>query len=390
MQFDGLLKDTLDLLSPHGHILANFAHVMAIYGTSLGRYPHLFWRGKVYPNMYWVLVGKTGCGKGRSFDAASKLFDFGHREDYLLAPISHENITSGKGLVEHTDAYLSHFGDEENRLLLTIAEFEATLACTRIATNKVSSNLINLYDGKDICETIGKKCIRLSGLHFGLVGHITPELLHKRKTNTMVASGLANRIFFIQLPDPSYSSGESDFDKSDLMALQGKIITSLDKGGQRELVEMTPDAKERFAEFDKANFDYAPSCSALKDLTARFGSQCLKLALTISLFNGEDQVSLPSMESALSVMEYSKASLENLFGDSSINTLERQVREFVEKNGTATRTQLTQEFCHICEKAELDRVLENLVKNNVISESISTGVRGRRTTTYAPILIDAA
>lgn len=205
-------------------------------------------------------------------------------------------------------------------------------------------------------------------------------------SKNLLAGGLASRLFFLRVPALDYASGEKDFDEQRLRDLQGKIKTNLEKGGERCLVEMTPEAQKRFREFDEANYNDAQDSNTLKNLTVRFGALCLKMALSIALFNGEDKVSLKSMESALSVIEYSKATLTDLFGPASVSTPECQVREFIEKSGAATKTEITKRFSHTFERMELDEALSKLLSENAISETKSTGARGRKTTTYAPIV----
>lgn len=390
VKFHGLLGETLDFLRDRGPIIANFAHTMAMFGTSLGRCPHVFWEKKRYPNMNWVLVGTTGSGKGRSLDAVTEVFNLDRRVQYLLAPMSHGSFTSGVRLIQHIHNYIMGFEEGESRFLAIIPEFESTLSCMRISTNKLNGYLINLHDYKDIREVIGKKHIDLTGLHFGMVGHITPYLLHDRIPEGTVKGGLGSRLFFLHLPEAKYSDGERDFNRNDLLSLQGKIKTSLEKGGERTLVKLASPAKKLFREFDKANFNYAPGDPTIKNLTIRFGIQCIKMALMISLFNGESQISLDSLKSALSVVEYSKATILHLFSGTSKATPQFLIKEFIAQKGSATKTEITERFAHTFSNDEISNTLIYLEEHGHISVSMSQEARGRKKMTYTSITSAAA
>lgn len=382
-QFHGLTSEILDFCSIRGNIASNLAHHLAFFGTSLGRYPHVEWRGAIYPAVNWVIVGGTSCGKGESLRLISKIYEFDKHSEYLLAPSRRVSLTSGKNTPKYIYDELAEYDEGESRFLTINEEFVGQLNCLRISTNKMTSVFINLSDGKKISEHYGKNRVTLPEIHYGSVGHITPQRLIDGLKPNLIDDGFANRILFMGVPTPEYSANPAPYSYDDLLALQGKIIASLKIGGERCRVDMEDNALNRYQEYNQAHYCEEMADKNLKYLMARFPQQCLKVALIISLTNQEEKISLESMDSALAVMQYSRGTLEELFSSTVVSTCVQDMKAFIEKKGEATKTEITLAYAKKYSRQEIDNALSELAEQNVITFKVSTGARGRRTTTYS-------
>lgn len=380
--FHGLTSEILDFASIRGNVASNFVHHCAFFGTSLGRYPHIEWRGKIYAAMNWVVVGSTSCGKGESLELISDLYDVDRHSQYLIAPSRRVSLTSGKNTPKYIYDELAEYEEGETRFLTINEEFIGQLNCLRIPTNKMAAVWINLSDGRRLSENYSKNKVSLPELHYGSIGHITPELLVANLKQSIIVGGLANRMMFMGVPDPAYSPEPAPYSRDDLLAIQGKIKSSLEKGGERCLVEMEENALGIYQEYSRSLFEERQTNLRLKYLMARFPKECLKVAMIISLTNQEEKISLQSMESALAVMQYSRATLEALFDNEIASTPEQHIKAFIEEKGTATKTEITVAFAKKYTREVIDNALLRLIDNNIIAESVSTGARGRRTHTY--------
>lgn len=377
-QFHGLTSEILAATSSRGSIVGNLMHHLVFFGTALGQYPHIWFRGKIYPALNCVLIGPTACGKGESLKVIEELYTFPKEQQYLLAPCRHLSLTAGKRVAQTIKGVLDDYEDGECRFLSIDEECTSQIKCSAIWNNTISAVAINLMDGNEITEIVMRKTIHLPPLHFGSIGHITPLSLVENLRIKDMTNGFANRMLFIGLPTPEYDFDEAEEDQNALADVRGALIESLDEGGERQRVSLDEAAMDYYKDFVNAHRNQKGINEHLLSLEVRFPQMCLKIALIIALTNREQTVSRKSMEEACAIMAYSRQTLEGLYGGSAVEAPEHVVLNYLAQNGKTRRTELMQNLSPTLERSVLDTTLERLVDEGAVLRSIQRTARGRR------------
>lgn len=223
---------------------------MVFFGAGLGRYPHVQWRGKIFPALNCVLVGPSGCGKGESLGIIRELYTFPEDKRDLLASAHYLTITSGKRLVSIMCNAMETFEEDgENRFLGIDEECASTFRCAKIWTGTLSGILIKLIDGQKIEEKVGGQVINLPAFHYSSVGHITPRALKKSMGNEQFTNGLGNRFLYLDIPRQEFSLTDSRYDEQQMDEIRNALLDSLDKGGQKEQLEFGEGAFQTFTDY---------------------------------------------------------------------------------------------------------------------------------------------
>lgn len=389
-KFAGLLDNYLQLCPSDTNPAANLAHLFTFFGASLGAYPHVLRREKIFPNLNTLVVGETNSGKGMSLTFVRELFDPMDEDKYLVAPCRYVTFSSGKKFVEYLDDTLtevsttsSALGGSETRFLQINEEVASQLSTMRIPTNSLLDHLNNLYDGREISEIFRNRTIILKDIHFTGIYHTTPELARKKIDNRLVEQGYGNRLLIVGLPKVPYSKNHNHIDQSVFNMLQEKIMNSLRVGGARQQVDLTPEAEARFMELEEKYHQPDFGNDRINSLLKRFAKQCLKLALIIALINQEEKISLESMNAACEFMEYSRASIERLFGNNENTSPEQLILKYIGEQGTVIKTDITRTFYSSLGIEKINAALETLrLENKLIATEIKKE-RGRKAITYS-------
>ena len=89
-------------------------------------------------------------------------------------------------------------GVADKRLMVQEPEFANVLKQAERQGNTASAILRTLWDGLPVVQTLTKNNpAKATGAHVSLIGHITPEELHRYLTATETANGFANRFLFV-------------------------------------------------------------------------------------------------------------------------------------------------------------------------------------------------
>lgn len=376
-QFHGLTYDILNFAAVRGSTVANLIHHLTFFGTALGRFPHVQWRGEVYPDINCILVGTSGCGKGESLGIIRALYTFPSSYQELLAPTRDTSLTSGKRTIQAIHSILKEAGEGETRLLSIDEECSAQITSAARTNNTLAQTLIKFIDGAAVSEHCNGRLISIPELHFGSIGHITPKVLTKVMGEDTFFNGLGNRFLFMGIPTPELSENDGSYSERDRLTLQQSLIGSLSVGGARTLVEIDQDAQELYLNLVRSlRTDTCPE--RLRALQQRMHVMCLKLALTLALVNREETITRQTMEEACAIIDYSRKTIGALFGAAEEETPEQIVLNYLEEHGRTRRTPLMEELAKRLPRKLVDAALTSLVNQHRVTRTTQVIERGRR------------
>lgn len=376
--FHGLTSELLDFASVQGSTPSNLAHHLAFFGASLGRYPHVFWRNELYPNLNIALVGGSGCGKGESLRIISKVYDFLPDQQEILAPTRNTTLTSGKHFLVMLHDILTRSSDGENRFLLIDEECSTQIKGASMWNGSLAETLCKVSDGVAISELKGSLAVDLQPVHYTSVGHITPMALLQNLRRETFFNGYANRILWIGVPTQEFTDSDGSYNEQSLLELRTKVAQSLRTGGEREHVTILPDTKERFVSYARELRTAAQSNEKLAALTQRLPQMCLKIALILALVNQDSAIDVRTLDEAIAVLDYSRGTIEELFGQHSQETPDQYVQRYLAHHGPTRRTDLMLALGRRLNRPIIEDALTRLIDTGIIIRTIRTVARGRR------------
>lgn len=375
--FHGLTSEILDFTSVRGSTVGNLIHHLTFFGTALGCYPHVEWRGKVFADLNCVLVGTSGCGKGESLGIIQELYTFPPEHQELLAPTRNTSMTSGRRTVQAIHAILEEAGNGETRFLSIDEEWSAQIKGATQGNNTLTQILIKFIDGHSVTESCNGRTITILPLHFGSIGHITPMALLAALRHMAFFNGLGNRFLFMEIPTPELSEDEGRYSEDDMCHYRQKLIESLSEGGARLRVEIDEDAKEMY--MDLVRSLRADTCTErLRALQQRMHVMCLKLALTLALVNREATITHQTMEEACAIIGYSRQTIGKLFGTTEEETPEQVILNYLAEHGRTQRTPLMLALSSRLPRNIIETALTALVSRNRVTRTTQIIARGRR------------
>lgn len=376
--FHGFTSEILDVTSVRGSTVGNLMHHLTFFGAALGRLAHVMWRGHKYANLNCILVGTSGCGKGESLGIIEELYSFPEAHQELLAPTRHTSLTSGKRTVQTLQAILSSVGNGENRFLSIDEECSSLINSTGQGNNTLSQVLIKFIDGNTVTESCNGRTITIPPIHFGSIGHITPMMLHTTLRQLAFFSGFANRFLFMEVPASEFSGDDGSYSEEGMSYVREKLIESLEAGGTRTLVALEDGAKEVLFDLGQT-LHHDPSSEKIHVLQQRMPDIILKLALTLALVNREATITRQTMEEARAIIDYSRATLDKLFGTPEKQTPERVILRYLQENGRTQRTPLMQALTGgSITRQRLDTALTSLISGKRVIRTTEVTRHGRR------------
>jgi len=309
--------------------LAVLVQVLTMFGSAVGRKAH--WRVEEtthYANLYCCLVGETAKGrKGTAKDRALRVFDYveGGWHQRIISGLSsgegliqavrdevwHKEPVKQKGRVVDYQDVLADEGVADKRLLVIEPEFGRVLRTFEREGNTLSARLREGWDSGNLIS-LTKACLRATGVHLSLVGHITRAELARLLAEVETANGLANRFLWLAVR------------RSKLLPLGGERI---DLGSRAHKVALAVEQAQSVGEmpFDQQASDFwcevyprltAGAPGILGAVTNRAEAQVRRLAILYALLDFHRFVALPHLLAALALWDYCERSCHWIFGGS--------------------------------------------------------------------------
>jgi hypothetical protein len=367
----GLAGEFVATIFPHTEAdkAALLVQMLVAFGNIIGRGPYYVAEStRHYTNLYALVVGATSAAKGSSLKQVRNVLD---RVDEAWAlDCNKSGLSSGEGLVEA-------IGEADKRLFLRESEFASVLARQGRDASVLSATLRELWDEGN-ARVMNRKHNALSATdaHVSLVGHITPEELMQRLSDTDLANGYANRFLFVCVRRSKDLPDGGSLSERDVNTLVMKIQRA--KQFAEGVREMKRD--EQAADLWRAVYP-----SLIDDKTGMFGkavararAQVLRLSCLYALLDHSSQVRRPHLEAALALWQYCEDSARYIFADGmTLSGGAQKLYDAVREAGGAglSRTAQLQTFKGNLTARELDAITDELIKAHLVIEVRNDGSR---------------
>jgi len=360
--FYGLAGRIVRAMEPHTEAdpVAMLVQLSLMFGNAVGRGPHWAVGGdRHYTNEFAVLVGPTGGGrKGTSAGMVRLAFE-GVEDEWLKGrnaggvssgegmlwavrdPITtREKVSNGKGQAPSYAMVESDPGAEDKRLMLQEPEFAGVLKQTERQGNTASVVLRQLWDGLPVVQTLTKNNpAKATGAIVSLVGHITPEELHRNVTTTEMANGFLNRFLFVCVRRSKFLPDGGRVREDVLAPLRDELADAVAFARTIGEVRRHSSAKALWhAVYPILNGERNGLSGAI---TARAAPHVSRLALLFALMERSPDIRPNHLMAGLALWDYCERSTAFLFGNRTGNPVADDVRDLLQAapNGL-TRTEL--------------------------------------------------
>jgi hypothetical protein len=393
----GPAGDFVRLVEPHTEAdpAALLTQFLTAIGNLIGRHIYRIAEGmRHYPNLFNVLVGRTGHGrKGSAYAQVRRLLRLVD-EEWVRLHIQ-GGLASGEGLIwavrdpiEHREPikekgrYTGEYqtaevdpGVGDKRLLVVETEFARVMKVSARDSNTLSVTMREAWDHGDLQGLTKNSPVRATGAHISIIGHITDEELLRNLESTEVAAGSANRILWTcarrsKLLPRGGSLRDEDF---------GRLVVTLLSVIQWAAI----DRELGFSDAAWRAWDQAyPVLTAgrpglLGAILGRAEAQVLRLAILYAGLDNSPVIDLVHLKAAVAVWDYCANSVEYVFGDRlgdpDADAILGALRTCT---GGLTRTEIRDLFSRNLSAPRIERALAALVRSSLARpETVTTGGR---------------
>jgi hypothetical protein len=353
----GLAGDFVNTILPHTEAdpAGLLLHFLVSFGSVVGGAPYyLVESDKHHCNLYAVQVaesarGRKGTGAGR-VRVIVETVDDGWSSDRNVSGLS-----SGEGLISSVRDQRTEWDDKgecwkvidqgitDKRLLVTEAEFAATLSVMERAGNTLSSVIRNAWDSRPLQTVTKNSPLKATGAHIAIIGHITPDELRNRLRRNDMANGFANRFLFFLTKRSKLLPFGGHVDDEALAALGERLKQAVEFAKNTSRVTMTDAAAEAWAQtYPELSADRPGLLGAV---TARAEAQVIRLALIYALLDSSDKIDTVHLGAAMAVWAYCDHSAQLIFGDIVGNPVADDILSALQRNPAGmTRTDISNLF----------------------------------------------
>ena len=343
---------------------------LAAAGCMIGRESyHALADGNLhFTNLFLTVAGESA--KARKGTAVGVVRNFLARVDpELFAQRESSGIQSGEALVWAVrDARKE--GDEEDRgvsdkrLLVVEEEFAHTLEVKRRSGSTLSHTLREAFDGRCLRSTSKKLAASCQEPHISYIGNVTAGELRGCIADTDMTNGFLNRFLFCYARRSKYLPRCKERpDPARLAALVSRLKEALAfarKGGE---VSWSDEAGAEWDTIYRALGEGEPGESEMKAaLTARAESLCIRLSMIFALLDCSRVIRVEHLHAAIAGWEYSRDSVEAIFGGESGATLSKEAKNILAalREGEKSRTEINKLFHGHVKAEKLDAILGSL------------------------------
>lgn len=306
----------------HG-IAGEFARAMAPYteaaeapmlvqflvaaGSAFGRGPrYMIGIEDHHCNLFVVLVGGTGQGKGSSWSNVRAVFALA-----MVELNEASGLSSGEGLVK---AFAGEDGAPVTKLVHE-PEFASVLSVARREASTLTSVMRALWD-RDHAEVITRKePLKVAGANLSVIAHTTPADLSALWQAKDSANGFGNRFLWIlafrerTIPFPKEPPGHV---VEPLAARLSEAVSWAQSLGNIKIAR-SKCAEARFIEELPDLLRFSDRSDIVGNLSARSRVMVWRLAMIYALLDKSTVIECAHMRAALAIVKHSHASLELIF-----------------------------------------------------------------------------
>jgi energy-coupling factor transporter ATP-binding protein EcfA2 len=389
----------IDCVSPHTDIPDTFIiwSALSLVGAALKNNVY-FQIGTytLYPNMFIVLVGPPGVGKGASMNILEQMIIdtkpnqvVNTLSDRITAERIIERIADGWSTAPQIKNMQFVLGKNDHNCLLFSSEIRVLLG----ASDWMLEFLEEAWSKTTYeYQTKNKGNVAIDNMCCSLLAASVPDFLRNvnREAHMVITGGFSSRCLFIYAENPSKDLPFPEPLKKNLKskALYDNLVLDLQEiGTLRGEFVIDTGARLRFETFLRLNraASSKDDSEAVANFRARIKAHILKLAMIFSV-SRDNTLHISDMDMVNAIAEVQKilVSLSKLFrgaGEGMDAAVTARVQDFIEKYGRVSKKEIFKALHrHLNSSEALDRIL-------CVLETIGycTVVNSNKTTFYQPV-----
>jgi hypothetical protein len=318
------------------HPPALLVQFLVAFGNVVGRTAHaVVGADKHYTNLFALLVGTSGRGKGASWSQVRAVME---RVDPEWAQGRVQaGLTTGAGLIEAVrdpevggdDEDAVDPGVDDKRLLIEDEEFGRVLKLLK-HDPALSPYVRQAWDRGDLRTMTKFTPARATGAHVSIVGHTTTADLNKNLADTEVQNGFANRFLYVHAEGAHYVDDPEPLPDNVMRRLADRV---------RRAVEFAQGVDEMHRDEEATTLwrSEAPRLRAERPgvwgaVTGRARPQVVRLSLIYALLDLSPVVKERHLRAALAVWRYADDSARHIFGSSLGNPVAERILDALREN----------------------------------------------------------
>jgi energy-coupling factor transporter ATP-binding protein EcfA2 len=389
----------IDCVSPHTDIPDTFIiwSALSLVGAALKNNVY-FQIGTytLYPNMFIVLVGPPGVGKGASMNILEQMITdtkpnqvVNTLSDRITAERIIERISDGWSTAPQLKNMQLVLGKNDHNCLLFSSEIRVLLG----ASDWMLEFLEEAWSKTTYeYQTKNKGNVAIDNMCCSLLAASVPDFLRNvnREAHMVITGGFSSRCLFIYAENPSKDLPFPEPLKKNLKskALYDNLVLDLQEiGTLRGEFVIDTGARLRFEAFLRLNraASSKDDSEAVANFRARIKAHILKLAMIFSV-SRDNSLHISDMDMVNAIAEIQKilVSLTKLFrgaGEGMDAAVTARVQDFIEKYGRVSKKEIFKALHrHLNSPEALDRIL-------YVLETIGycTVVNSNKMTFYQPV-----
>ena len=321
------------------------------------------------PRLFVAVCGASSkARKGTSARPVLRLFQFtnGLGGKVLPAAFSRGPLSSGEGLAYRLRDKGNGEGEidsNDRRLFLLDEELAAALASMRRDGNILSMTLRSFWDNGDYEPLTKNQQIRVHGAHLCLITHITIREVQRSLDTVQIFNGFANRFLWICSRRGKLVPRPNPMPLAEFSSLQTELWKRVRLAQARKEVSFTPAAESYWASRYGQLSEELPGLTG--EITARAEAQCIRLALIYALVDGEGQIDVSHLISALAFWKYARDSALYIFGGEEEDLFASQILALL-KTGSKSTTDIHSAFNGHMPGRKLKQCLQELVGHRLV------------------------
>lgn len=309
------------------------SHLLPAIATYIGPKPFIWAGGEQPARINFALVGHTSTGrKGTSFVAVNKLMENTYPEFWQEQYIT--GLSTGEGLIKKVADEREKNEDGEweiipveKRLFVLEPEFSRVLSQSRRDGNILSQVIRQAFDSGKLQVLTRNDPLSAIGAHICVIGHITPQELKARLTETEMANGFGNRFLWFYVKSTKEIPLSKPFPEKLIEEFVNPLKINVRKARKLEQIEMDKYAVELWEEIYPDLRQDRPGIAGA--LTARGECIVLRTSLIYALMNGCKKIQREHLQAGLAVWEYSEKSVQLIFGSNTGTALADQMLQLL-------------------------------------------------------------
>lgn len=322
----GLIGDVVSLVGPHSEAdpIAIYLELLATFGNALGPGPHYKIGGTYHRcNLFLAVCGETASGrKGSAHDWVVEIFRI--IDPYYVDNCMLGGLSSGEGVIHAVrDAktktgrdgqpIASDDGVSDKRRLFVETELAGrTFTAMKREGNTLSAVLRQAWESSNLAVATKSNDDHATGAHISIVGHATVKELFGVLRVSDIAGGFANRFLFVVVRRSKMLPIQTEPERRDIITLAARIRRALEDSRKVGRVTLAEGPASRLWEKLYTQLDQEAQDESLEmgPFLSRSAPQILRLAMILTLIDGQSEIGVPQLETAAGIWHYARSSVE--------------------------------------------------------------------------------